>query len=93
VQFLGHVLSAKAVAVDHGKVKDIRNYNPPRTIHQVCSFLRMAGYYRCFIPDFSKISEPITELLKNHVKFVWSPECDKAFHTLKKFLTIAPILA
>jgi hypothetical protein len=53
----------------------------------------MADYYRHFIPDFSKISKPITELLNNQVKFVWSLECDKAFHTLKKFLTTALILA
>jgi hypothetical protein len=86
-------LSAEGVAVDPSKVKDILNWNPPRTVHQVRSFLGMAGYYRRFIPDFSRISKPITELLKTQVKFVWSPECDKAFHTLKKFLTTAPILA
>jgi hypothetical protein len=70
VQFLGHVLSTEGVAIDPGKVKDILNWNPPRTIHQVRSFLGMAGYYRHFIPDFSKISKPITKLLKNQVKFV-----------------------
>jgi hypothetical protein len=53
----------------------------------------MAGYYYRFIPNFSKISKPTTELLKNQVKFVWSPECEKAFQTLKKLLTNAPILA
>jgi hypothetical protein len=46
----------------------------------------MAGYYRRFIPDFSKIAKPITELLKNHVKFVWSSECNKAFEEQKKLL-------
>jgi hypothetical protein len=53
----------------------------------------MAGYYRRFIPDFSKVSKPITELLKNQTKFVWSPECKKAFRILKKLLTTAPVLA
>jgi hypothetical protein len=61
--------------------------------HQVRSFLGMAGYYRHFILDFSKISKPITELLKNNVTFVWSPECKEAFPTLKKLLTTAPVLA
>ena len=65
----------------------------PTTVHQVRSFLGMVGYYLCFILDFSKISKPITELLKNHVKFVWSPECEKAFQTLKKLSTTAPVLA
>jgi hypothetical protein len=65
VQFLGHVLSAEGVAVDPSKVMDILNWKPPTTVHQVCSFLGMTGYYCRFIPDFSKISKPITELLKN----------------------------
>jgi hypothetical protein len=53
----------------------------------------MAGYYRRFIPDFSKISKPITELLKYNVKFNWMPECNEAFVKLKKLLTIALVLA
>jgi hypothetical protein len=79
VPFLGHVLSVEGVAVDPGKVSDILDWKPPTTIHQVRSFLGMAGYYGRFIPDFSKISKPITELLKNQVKFVWSPEYEKSF--------------
>jgi hypothetical protein len=53
----------------------------------------MAGYYRRFIPDFSKVAKPVTELLNVQNKFVWSPECNKAFETLKRLLTLAPILA
>jgi hypothetical protein len=93
VQFLGHVLSAKGVAVDPGKVKDILNWKPPTSVHEVRSFLGMVGYYRRFIPDFSKVAKPITELLKNQTKFIWSPECEKAFRILKKSLTTAPVLA
>ena len=70
VQFLGHVLSAEGVAVDPGKVRDVLDWKPPTTVHQVRSFLGLAGYYRWFIPEFSKVSKPITELLKNQVKFV-----------------------
>jgi hypothetical protein len=53
----------------------------------------MAGYYHRFILDFSKMAKPITELLKNHVKFVWSSECKKAFQKLKRLLTTALVLA
>jgi hypothetical protein len=53
----------------------------------------MVGYYRRFIPDFSKIAKPITKLLKNQTKFIWSLECEKAFRILKKSLTTAPVLA
>jgi hypothetical protein len=53
----------------------------------------LAGYYHRFIPDFSKIAKPITELLKKEVKFCWDDNCDEAFHTLRKLLTTAPVLA
>jgi hypothetical protein len=93
VPFLGHVLSVEGDAVDPSKVKDILDWKPPTTIYQVRSLLGMAGYYRRFILDFSKISKPIIELLKNQVKFVWSLECEEAFQTLKKLLTIVLVLA
>jgi len=81
------------VSVDPSKVEEILNWKPPTTVHQVRSFMGMAGYYRRFIPDFSRIAKPITNLLKTQVKFVWSPECETAFQTLKRCLTTAPVLA
>ena len=62
-------------------------------MHPIHQFLGLAGYYRCFIPDFSKIAQPMTKLLQKDVKFVWSPTCEEAFQALKKFLTSAPVLA
>jgi hypothetical protein len=79
IQLLGHVLSAKGIAVDPSKVKDILEWKPPTTVHQVRSFLGLAGYYRRFIPNFSKLVKPITSLLKNDNKFNWSSKCNKAF--------------
>ena len=74
VHFVGHVLSAEGVVVDLGKVEDGLCWKPPTTVDEVCSFLGMAGYYRRFIPDFSRVAKPITTLLKNQTKFVWSSE-------------------
>ena len=87
IQFLGHVLSAKGIAVDPSKVKDILEWKSPTTVHQIRSFLGLDGYHRRFIPDFSKIVKPITGLLKNDVKFNWSPKCNEAFEQLKTLLT------
>jgi hypothetical protein len=92
IQFLGHVLSAKGIAVDPSKVKDILEWKSPTSVHQVRSFLGLASYYRMFILDFSKIVKPIIELLKNDVKFDWSPKCNEAFEQLKVLLTTAPVL-
>jgi hypothetical protein len=89
IQFLGHVLSANGIAVDPSEVKDILEWKPPTIVHQVRSFLGLAGYYRRFIPDFSKIVKPITSLLNNDTKFNWS----LAFEQLKVLLTTAPVLA
>jgi hypothetical protein len=63
------------------------------SVHQVQSFLGLAGYYRRFILNCSKIAKPITELLKKGNKYVWSDACDEAFQTLKKLLTTSPVLA
>jgi hypothetical protein len=93
IQFLGHILSAKGIAVDPSKVKDILEWKFATTVHQVRSFLGLVGHYHRFNPDFSKIVKPITELLKNDVKFNWSPKCNKAFEQLKTLRTIVPVLA
>jgi hypothetical protein len=93
IQFLGHVLPAKGIAVDPSKVKDILEWNSPTTVHQVRSFLGLAGYYRRFILDFSKIVKPIMGLLKNDIKFDWSSKCNEAFEQLKVLLTTALVLA
>jgi hypothetical protein len=53
----------------------------------------LASYYRRFIPNFSKIAKPITELLRKENKYVWSDACDEAFRNLKKLLTTSPVLA
>jgi hypothetical protein len=53
----------------------------------------LADYYRRFIPNFSKIAKPITDLLNKEEKFVWNVERDEAFRTLMKLLTTSPVLA
>jgi hypothetical protein len=61
-------------------------------VTQIRSFLGLAGYYHRFIPNFSKIIKPMTQLLEKEAKFKWSPQCEDAFLTLKKLLTTAPVL-
>jgi hypothetical protein len=73
------VISAEGISVDPGKVQDVLDWKHPKTMHQVCSFLGLAGYYRRFISNFSKIAKPITDLLKKGEKYVLSAECDEAF--------------
>jgi hypothetical protein len=90
--FLGHTISKYGISVDPSKVQEVMDWKPPKSVHQICSFPGLAGYYCRFIPDFSRIAKPMTELLKKGVKFVWSEACDKAFHTLREHLTSALVL-
>jgi hypothetical protein len=93
IKFLGHTISQAGIAIDPDKVQEVMNWKPPTTVRQIRSFLGLAGYYQRFIPDFSRIAKPITELLKKEAKFVWSQKCEDAFHALRQHLTTAPVLA
>src|SRR5664279_5495686 len=90
--FLGHVVSAKGVAVVPDKIQNIMHAQSPKTVKDIRSFLGMAGYYRRFIEGFSKIAKPMTELLKKDKKFQWSDKAEEGFQTLKTKLTTAPVL-
>ena len=93
VPFLGHVLSKNGISIDPSKVQEAMDWRAPTLVHEVWSFLGLAGYYHRFILDFSKIAKPMTRLLQKDKKFVWILECEAAFHTLQTLLTLAPILA
>jgi hypothetical protein len=92
VPFLGHVISKGGIVVDPGKVKDVHNWVVPQIVKEVRSFLGLAGYYRRFIENFSKIAKPLTSLLEKGADFSWTDERQKAFEELKKRLTTAPVL-
>jgi hypothetical protein len=79
--------------VDSSKVKEVLDWKPPTTVSEVRSLLGLGGYYRRFIPNFSKITKPVTVLLKKENKYVWSDACDEAFKHLKKLLTTSSVLA
>jgi hypothetical protein len=65
---------------------------PPTNALEIRSFLGLAGYYRRFIKDFSKITKPMTRLLEKNNDFDWTKECQVSFKELKKRLTSAPVL-
>jgi hypothetical protein len=90
---MGHVVSPEGITVDPGKVKLDMEWKPPTMVSEVRSFLGLAGYYRRFILNFSKITKPVTELLNKGNMYVWSEGCDEAFKHLKKLLTTSSVLA
>jgi hypothetical protein len=89
---LGHVLSKEGVAVDPDKIRSIMEWPTPKDVSDIRSFMGLAGYYRRFIKDFSKIGCPITALQKKGTKFLWTQQCEEIFQTLKHLLTHAAVL-
>nr|GEU89808.1 hypothetical protein [Tanacetum cinerariifolium] len=79
-----HKISKSGIEVDRAKVDVIAKLPHPTIVKGVRSFLGHAGFYRCFIQDFSKIARPMTHLLKKETPFVVSKECVVAFNILKK---------
>ena len=109
VEFLGHFVGRAGVRMVEGKVAAVERWPTPTSQKEVEQFLGLAGYYRRFIEDFSKISSPLSELcgtLKKPVgpggaarrappkkKFYWGVEQQEAFDALKRAVTSAPCLA
>ncbi|WZZ03296.1 hypothetical protein YC2023_089217 [Brassica napus] len=92
VVFLGFVVGADGLRVDEEKIKAIRDWPSPSTVGEVRSFHGLAGFYRRFVPDFSSISAPLTEVIKKNAGFKWEQAQEKAFQMLKVKLTHAPLL-
>ena len=72
-------MSASGVSVDLEKVKAVMSWERPKSVFEIRSFLGLAGYYRRFIEDFSKIAVPMTRLTRKEVKFDWDDRCEEAF--------------
>ena len=79
VRFLGHMVSASRVSVDSEKVEAVMSWERPKSIFKIRSFLGLAGYYRTFIEDFSRLAAPMTRLAGKEVRFEWNDLCDRAF--------------
>ncbi|GJV91765.1 putative reverse transcriptase domain-containing protein [Tanacetum coccineum] len=93
VQFLKHVINGNGIHVDPSKIEAVKNWKAPRTPTKVRSFLGLAGYYRRFIKNFSKIAKSLTILTQKCKTFDWGEEQELAFQTLKDKLCNVPVLA
>ena len=102
--YLGHVVSEKGVETDPEKTEALRSWPTPKDPKELMTYLGFVGYYRRFVPNFSKIARPLQLLLVGHVHkkkkgtstkavpWTWTAECQEAFETLRDKLVNPPIL-
>jgi hypothetical protein len=92
VSYLGHIIGQTGVRPDEKRVEAVRDFSEPKTTRELEGFLGLAVYYMRFIPTFSKIAKPLTELLKKNTPYILDDKTEKAFVTLKVLLTTEPLL-
>ena len=83
VSFLGHVISKEGVQVDPKKVEAVSNWPRPTNVTEIRSFLGMAGYYRRFVKDFSRISALLTRLIRKQVNLSGMTPVSKVSRNLR----------
>ncbi|MGI4793839.1 MAG: RNase H-like domain-containing protein, partial [Janthinobacterium lividum] len=95
VNFLGHVVSQQGVSMQQHKVAAVNSWPVLKSVRDVRAFLGLAGFYRRFVRDFSKIAQPLTDLTQvaDGKAFSWGRPQQAAFDELKRALTSAPVLA
>ncbi|KAJ9524331.1 hypothetical protein QJQ45_008531 [Haematococcus lacustris] len=96
--FLGHIVGSKGIAVDPAKVQVVKEWPTPRNLKDLQAFLGLANYFRRFIPNFSSLAAPLTNLTSKQVAAVYDWEHFggselEAFDGLKEALCSAPVLA
>ena len=93
VEFLGHLITAEGILPNPAKISAVKEFRNPTNVKEVRQFLGIAGYYRRFVPNFSKVAGPLHDLTKQDVQFQWTPQCQESFDQLKVLLTSPPVLA
>ncbi|XP_074327956.1 uncharacterized protein LOC141665874 [Apium graveolens] len=85
------LLGKDGIKVDPVKIEAASRWEQPKILIKVKSFLGLAGYYRRFVKDFSRIATQLTKLTRKNEKFVWTEKCEESFQELKKRLVSAPV--
>ena len=92
VEYLGHMVSGKGVSTSPRLVKAVQDYPIPQDVSGVRRFLGLTGYYRAFIHEYADIVEPLINLTRKNVRFLWDETCNAAFQKLKNLIVSAPVL-
>ena len=94
VEYLGYSISADGIRPTESKVTAIRDWPTPKSVKQVQSFLGVANFLRRFVPNFSTIVKPLTDLTKSSITtFEWTTDLATAFANLKELIVQETLLS
>lgn len=92
VRFFDHRVSSEGNTPDPKNLEAIQQLKPPRNVREVRRFIGMCGFYRKFVPSFSRVATLITNLMKSRESFKWIDKCQEYFDALKGKLMSVPVL-
>jgi hypothetical protein len=92
IEYLGVIIGQNKIRMDPGKLKGIADWPVPRNPTEVRQFLGFTGYYRYFVPNYSKIARPLLDLTKKGLVWRWDLAQHKAFEELKTRMCCSPVL-
>jgi hypothetical protein len=92
IDYLGVIVGNNQLRMDPGKLRGVADWQPPKTPTDIRKFLGFTGYYRYFIPNYSKIARPLLDLTKKGATWNWGPKQFEAFEELKTRMCKSPVL-
>ena len=93
VSFLGYLVSHKQIEPHPSNLNAIHKFPKPKNVKELQRFLGMINVYNKFIPEYSKLRNPLNKLLKKNYPWFWTDNCDTSYYALKDTLIKGPILA
>ena len=93
ITFMGHVVTKDGLKSDPEKMRAISDFPVPQKVDDVRCFLGMVNYMSKFLPHATDVLQPLYNLLKKDVKWVWSESQNKAFESAKELIVNRPVLS
>ncbi|GBL93950.1 Transposon Tf2-9 polyprotein [Araneus ventricosus] len=92
IEFLGHRIKDGKLYASPLKIKAVMNFPEPKCTKDIRSYLGLTGYFRKFIPHYSAIAKPLSDLLKKDINFSFGLKERESFNELKQILSKEPVL-
>ncbi|GFW38561.1 transposon Tf2-9 polyprotein [Trichonephila clavipes] len=93
IEFLGHIIENGRLFTSPSKTKAVINYPNLKNIKDVRRFPGLTGYFRKFLPSYSTVAKPLSDLLRKYSLFQFYAEQQTAFQKLKYLLSQQPVLS